>query len=808
MSSPTSSAPTRVQQLNNFLHALDTSKGRSDAFKALNTSDRNHLVKVLTSNKSLKIQPNNIASIDWNKGKSLVIGPVQKLLQDANKSKPVLSTQFVAKKHLHQIIGSKQLMKNGELLSFLSSQDLRSLEGVCKKNGKSVAMHAQQARQIIQTYNLEPLIARYCHTEIHTDTHYLPALNELMSLAGKLNEIEQLERPTYQTLGQFFELVEAGNLLRISDFLRIHSNTYSSASTINDFLKGVGGSEKLFEIAENIRASLKQMDDEGPISNAFYENRGLTFVPKEVCQLKALKVLRLHNNRLISLPKEIGQLKTLEILVLENNQLTSLPKEIGQLKALTQLWLKNNRLTSLPKEIGQLKTLEILVLKNNRLTSLPKEIGHLESLETLVLQDNQLTSLPKEIGQLQALEEFNIANNLLPTLPKEIGQLKALKRLWLRYNQLTSLPKEIGQLQALQELDIGSLPLLTRLPKEFANLQALTSLRAGNKTPLEIFPKEICQLKALQELFLPASVFPSIPKEIGQLQALRTLAITLNPNLVHLPKEVGMLAALTSLIVASNHLSSLPKELGQIPGLKKTPSTEAPLNFNNNGIIDLPEELADYANQLQEQNQNVQKLTILNRLRDALKKGHDCKTIATLLDKMEQIIGKESRSNLHRELAQVCKKDPKLGKDSQKLGFGRQAFLDPKVDPKLKLRAIEQALNSKATTTPQKIVEAVQGKQPKQAVQKQTILNQLKEALQKGHDCKKIGILLDAMEKNHGKDSRSALHRELAQVCKKDPKWSKETQKLGFGRQAFLNPKVDPKLKLKAIEQVLAQKAV
>ncbi len=777
MSSLTSTSAPRVEQLGRFLHALEISKGRSDAFKALSTTDRSRLLKVLMSNKSLKIQPNNLASIDWNKGKNLVIGPIKQLLQGAKKCKPVLSTQSVAKTHFHQFIGSSQLVHNSRWPLFLSSQDFRSLHGVCRETAEYAAIGVKHAVTNIKKYNLEPLIAKYSHTEIHTKTDSLIGLREVSLLGCKLSRVEQLRHPTFQTLGKFFELVEAGNLLRMRSEL-IHQ--YPVTSTINDFIKNEGGVDKLLEQAEHVRTKFMSGDFVNSTRDLDLSYRGMTLVPKE-----------------------IGRLKNLQELNLTENPLYILTQEIGHLDSLKTLHLNGNQLVSLPKEICGLKSLEILGLENNQLISLPKEIGKLKALTELWLNENRLTGLPKEISQL-----------------------KALIKLYLSTNPLPSLPKEIGQLQALQELDI-SYTRLTRLPKEFENLQSLRTLSA-TMTPLEIFPQEICQLIALQKLVLVGNAFSSIPKEIGELQALRDLTITLNSKIVHvakeigqlngltslilrntnvrrLPNEIGMLPALTYLDLGCNGLSGLPKGIGQIPGLKKPALGNAPLDFKENGIVALPDDLADYVDQLQHQKQDVQKQTLLNQLKDALKKNHDCKKISALLEKMEKIVGKESRSHLHRELALVCKKDPKLGKNSQKLGFGRQAFLDPKVDPKLKLTAIERVLNPQVITKLQKIVETVQVKQKKQVVQKQTILNQLKDMLKRGHDCKKIASLLDAMEKNFGKERRSDLHRELAQVCKKDPKWCKETRKPGFGRQAFLNPKVDPKLKLIAIEQVLSQ---
>ncbi len=549
MSSPTSSSAARVAQLNNFLRALEIGVGRSDSFKALNTSDRGRLLKVLTTNKSLKIQPKNIASIDWNKARNVVIGPVQKLLQDANKSKPVLSTQSVAKKHLHQMVRSKQSAKNNERSSFPSSQDLRSLQGPGKETEKSIAMHALHAEQTIQKYNLRPLIARYCPTEIHTKTDAIQALKELVSLARKLNEAEQIECPTIGTLNEFFELVEAVNFLRMKDAItnydedRVEDSELRKPNkdTIRDYLSSGRSAAALIQEAEAFRVEFSNNPIRASYDSFNLEHRGMTLVPREISQLTFLTVLRLGNNRLICLPKEIWSLAKLEMLSLDGNQLTTIPKEIGQLKTLTGLDLSSNRLTSLPDEICQLKALKKFYLRNNQITNISEEmVNHfIASLTSLLDMDDNL---------------------------------------WPADNWTAPLKVKLA-------CDEKTKPLLNKMD------------RVASKESLS--------------------------------DALR--------------KSV--------------------------------------------------------------QSRDSQKLTILEQLKTSLKSKHECNKIAALLEKMEKIVGNESRSALHRELAQVCKQDPRWRKETQKLGFGRQAFLNPKVDPKLKLKAIEQVL-SQATRRSKNITKS------------------------------------------------------------------------------------------------------
>lgn len=147
---------------------------------------------------------------------------------------------------------------------------------------------------------------------------------------------------------------------------------------------------------------------------------GLTALPPELFQLRALKELYLGNNQLIALPSELGQLRALKALFVGNNQLTALSPELGQLTALTRLDLSNNQLTALPPEIGKPTALKRLFLENNQLTALPPELGQLTALTRLDLDGNQLAALPPELSQLTALKELYLHGNRRLDLPAEV----------------------------------------------------------------------------------------------------------------------------------------------------------------------------------------------------------------------------------------------------------------------------------------------------------------------------------------------------------------------------------------------------
>jgi len=103
-------------------------------------------------------------------------------------------------------------------------------------------------------------------------------------------------------------------------------------------------------------------------------DRGLTYLPESIGQLKFLQTLDLRNNNLTELPESIGKLKILEELILHDNALRSIPESIGNLKNLGILHLDNNDLTTLPDTICNLKTWSPIGLTNNKISSLSEKI--------------------------------------------------------------------------------------------------------------------------------------------------------------------------------------------------------------------------------------------------------------------------------------------------------------------------------------------------------------------------------------------------------------------------------------------------
>lgn len=130
-----------------------------------------------------------------------------------------------------------------------------------------------------------------------------------------------------------------------------------------------------------------------------------------ICKVLQKKVLIIHSNEIKSLiPKGccISNLITLKVLDLHENKLVSLPGDIGKLTSLQILNLEKNNLKMLPDSIGELRFLQTLSLKGNSLSELPSSVGSLNSLRTLDVSDNLITQLPQTVALIRTLESFTL----------------------------------------------------------------------------------------------------------------------------------------------------------------------------------------------------------------------------------------------------------------------------------------------------------------------------------------------------------------------------------------------------------------
>jgi len=163
------------------------------------------------------------------------------------------------------------------------------------------------------------------------------------------------------------------------------------------------------KIQEEIKKRIEEVK-EMKSEKLYLSNLELVEIPKEVFDLKFLKILDLSNNKLTSIPSEIESLHLMKNLILSNNELTSIPDEIVNLKELTNLHLTNNKLFELPENIKALRGLSRLFLDNNKFKNIPKsfleprKIRHIDldpsptwQNNTIFLGSNPLENPPPQI---------------------------------------------------------------------------------------------------------------------------------------------------------------------------------------------------------------------------------------------------------------------------------------------------------------------------------------------------------------------------------------------------------------------------
>ncbi len=392
----------------------------------------------------------------------------------------------------------------GQLGGFLLPKEMTDLQ----RTDKIATKIPSSGPSIIKIYHLGTLIETYLHLPYKTlsQKEQVTALNQLMSMAFELSAIEQLPRPSYQSLASFFELIEARNLLRMMNIIHERHPALGSERLIIEIPES---REKTIEKAQALRTWIEQDQDVLPALERIHLHFcGLSLLPKEISKLKVLKELSLGSNQIVSLPKEIGQLKALETMSVVNNDLMTLPKEIGQLKALKTFDISFNRLTSLPKEIGRMKALITFIASNNELTRLPKEIGRLKALQHLFLGDNRLRILPKEVGQLKALLQFVITINKLFNIPKEMAQLTGLVALDFSENGIVDLSpalEQYGNQLQLQNKILQLRNIVRQLLACFDHKHDIKKLRLLLETLEKLYGKETrsrlhkCLFEAAQE---------------------------------------------------------------------------------------------------------------------------------------------------------------------------------------------------------------------------------------------------------------------------------------------------------------------
>ena len=250
------------------------------------------------------------------------------------------------------------------------------------------------------------------------------------------------------------------------------------------------------------------------ISEASFNNLGLSNLPESISYLDSLTTLNISNNQLSDLPETICSLDVIDgdkflfndnhlcdasalppciieiinfteqkcdvayeeddfqfiqELIMANNidsskvneiydnvhwTTTENKNEFGQfILRIKKIEWDNKNISEIPDQIGFLDSLNWLELENNLIDTIPGVIGSLDRLEFIQIYSNKIIYLPPEIENLHNLKEFYIHDNLIDTLVFNFDELTSLKSFWVQKNKLTSLPQSLCNL-----IDSGSLP--------------------------------------------------------------------------------------------------------------------------------------------------------------------------------------------------------------------------------------------------------------------------------------------------------------------------------------------------------------
>jgi Leucine-rich repeat (LRR) protein len=313
---------------------------------------------------------------------------------------------------------------------------------------------------------LEPLLVSFGITYPYAEENKEQTLERITTILNPLKESTILT----ENEKNHFSVFSAEEIIQNPKLLYLLLNTANRYNLVIMILKNVrflDFTKKSFP--QKVTAVLKYLQQKRKtIEKLEYKSLRLTNIPEEICDLKDLVDLNVHNNHLTYLPDSLGNLSSLLWLYVSNNNLTALPNSLGRLSSLQNLYVGYNNLTALPDSLGSLSNLKMLYLDNNFLTSLPDSLGSLSSLQTLYVNNNNLTALPDSLGNLSSLKWLSVNNNNLTALPDSLGSLSSLRTLSVNNNKLTAFPISPGELPNLGVLSLAYNPL-EALPEELTN---------------------------------------------------------------------------------------------------------------------------------------------------------------------------------------------------------------------------------------------------------------------------------------------------------------------------------------------------
>ena len=185
-------------------------------------------------------------------------------------------------------------------------------------------------------------------------------------------------------------------------------------------------------------------------------------------------------NGLKSLPKEIANLKNLRILFIANAALTELPDELAQCEEITDLEIYNcPDMKNFPTVISQLPKLTSANLSANpQWEDVNEGLAALgtgpssKSLQIIYLNECSLTVLPEEINNMKKLGMLSVASNKIHTIESAYPDV-AFVQLFLDDNEITEIPHTVvnGKRMFFRTEDVETFSCtynkLTRFPDIF-----------------------------------------------------------------------------------------------------------------------------------------------------------------------------------------------------------------------------------------------------------------------------------------------------------------------------------------------------
>lgn len=158
-------------------------------------------------------------------------------------------------------------------------------------------------------------------------------------------------------------------------------------------------------------------------------HKDLTQLPKSIKKLRRLEEIAINNCPKLNLENAIElltELPKLEHLDIGDSDDLKIPKNICQLIALKSLWISHSELKEIPESIKHFPKLNQLYLGSNRISQIEFSQGDLPELVSLFLNYNALKEFPLSLQHLKNLKRVNLNNNRHMKIPKNMAIFKHL----------------------------------------------------------------------------------------------------------------------------------------------------------------------------------------------------------------------------------------------------------------------------------------------------------------------------------------------------------------------------------------------